>query len=513
MPNNPLRLPFPMGGVSKRFGHSDQPPSTTPSALNVWPAQPSTGRLRGGTRPDLTSLGGSVSGVPYHWCHLRYKGTGTNNQTFVNRRIAVVHAGGTSVTATGSSFGSAIIGTAPASDFCSVAAFQQVLLQASIGTQYIYYYDYVAASGSNLTAAATAGTPPEYAGVICSWGGRVVVAGIKDEPHVVRGSAIGAYLDWDETSTDPDAAFSTTGAGNSAIGEAVVVAFAHNHECLVVGGPDSIYMIRGNPASNSSGSIYLMSRGVGPLMMAAICKGAHPQGGDVTYMMTRMGPAFIPEGCGSAPQMIGIEQIPDELVGVDPGSGDYAACAFDYRWNLLHVYVNRNGGSESYLTFDPKRNAWWPMTFGSTLRLVADMPWLGSNDVASVMAMTSGGAAYSFDASSPSESIASHVDYGPFVMGASPGQEGLLTGFSAVLAEDSDDVTYDAYVGASEQEAANSSTSLHTDSLATLGFNARRHPRLRGYAGRARLSASGSNRLSVEDVLPTIASVSERRVP
>jgi hypothetical protein len=500
----PTRLPFPVGGVVRGVALADQPQQTTPHALNVWPSQPSSGRLRGGTRPSLVALGAGP-GTPYHWCDLAWKGSQTGQSTFVNRGIAVVGANGTYTTTNGTWTNR--IATDPGGDFASVAAFQQTLFQASHTLQRIYYYDMAAGTSGDLTTDATAGTPPEYAGVICANGGRLWVAGIKNEPHVVRGCKIGDFLDWDDSSPAGSSAFSTTGSGNSTIGEAVCVLHAHNHDCTLVGGPTSLYVARGNP-SGTSGNIYVISRGMGPISMAAITSAGDGVNGG-SYMLTQMGPYVVPPGCGEGMQPLGLPNIPDELVGVNPANGDYAAVGYDQRWRMVHFYVVWASGEKAYWCYQIESKSWWQISTSLTLRLAAQLPGIGSADVATVVPMTSGGQAYKFDRSSTGESIDSDFDY--LIPLAGPGDEGLLTSLNIELAEDSSDVDYAVYPGASLQQAANATTPLVTGKFDRQGLNIIRRCRIRGSAARVNLSASGNDRLSIESLLPQIAVVSARR--
>ena len=498
----PRRIPFPLGGVHRGFGHADQPEHTTPDAMNVWPSQPTSGRRRGGTRPDLRSVG-SVGGAPYHWCDIAWKATGTTQANYVNRQTAVVHASGVSSSATGASWTSRI-GVAPGSDFCSVAGYQQNVVMASIGLEKIRYYDLAGASAGNLTDDVVAGTAPTYAGVVWTWAGRLMVAGLKDAPHVVRGSAVGDFLDWDSSSVDLDSSFSLSGGGNTILGEPVVVGFAHNHDCSLVGGPNSCYMIRGNP-KGSTGAIYGLSREIGPVSMSAICKADGN-----TYFMSRVGLAVIDEGCGHAPRLVSDDNIPNELVGVDPGAGDWCAVGYDMRWGMVHVYAHR-GSSYYYWVYQTKTRSWWPMSTGNSLRLCASLPNIAGANVASVIAVGSGGSAYTWDRSVTSESMASYVDFTPFNLAESPDDEGLLVKINAELAEDSDDVPFEIYTGESLQEAANAATPRVTGTFGVQGVNMPRRCRLRDKAARVRFKASGGDRLSVESLLATTVPVSTRR--
>jgi hypothetical protein len=53
MPDQPLPMPFPLGGVDVSRGRQHQKPGTTADGVNVRACEPSTLRLRGGARPGL----------------------------------------------------------------------------------------------------------------------------------------------------------------------------------------------------------------------------------------------------------------------------------------------------------------------------------------------------------------------------------------------------------------------------------------------------------------------------
>lgn len=508
MPVVPVTVvPFPRGGVVRSLAFGEHPPRTAFAASNIWPAQPSTGRLRGGTRPDLVAMG-ATGGTPMHWTDLQYKSTGGTHAAYIHRVTAVVSDGyGTKISADGDAWDAAIAHD-PNSDFCSVAAFKQILFQASQGHEDIYYKDYSDASSgtlaSNPSPPDSTAVPPTYAGCICNWGGALLVGGIKGEPHALRRSALGDPFNWDESDTDPDAAFVTTGAGDAKIGEAIVVVFAHNRDCAIVGSPSSCYVLRGNPSVN--GSIEKLSNHIGPLCMAAICKGWQ----DDTYMLTRSGPAVIASGCGKPPVMIG-GAIPNDLIGVDPGDGDWASVAYDDRWRMVHFLVNKSGGATAYWGYQVEDKSWWPMTAESTLRLAIEIPRISSDDVASALAVDSDGTVRRFDRSIDVEEIGSYIDLGPFIHSGNPATVGLLHDLNVVLAEDSDPVQVDVYLGASEQEAMNSSDIVATYTFSTPGHNIRRLPRRRGFASKIRLSNPENGRISVEQVLLGMIPVGGRR--
>ncbi len=58
-----LSLTWPLGGFNEALPFAKQPKGTTPSAINVRPYDPVSGRARGGQRPGLSRhINAQVSG-------------------------------------------------------------------------------------------------------------------------------------------------------------------------------------------------------------------------------------------------------------------------------------------------------------------------------------------------------------------------------------------------------------------------------------------------------------------
>lgn len=508
MPIQPLSIPFPRGGVVRNLPFSEQQLRTTPDALNIWPARPSDGRLGGGTRPDLISIG-AVGSNPCHWTTFAYKGAGGTFGAYVVRVTAVVsNTGGTKISADGQGSWTSAIATSPASDFCSVAAFRQILFQASSGTTNIYYKDYGNSTTGTLASPGAGhtkvGDPPENAGAICTWGGRLLVAGIEDEPHVVRGSAIGDPWNWDESSPDLDSAFGTTGAGDARISDPIVAVFAHNHDCAFVSGLGSSYVLRGNPLAN--GFVAKVSSTIGAISMSAIAKATT----DDTYLLTRIGPHIMQAGCGSPLIPIG-GSVPNDLIGVDPADGHWGSLCFDARWRMMHFITNKSGGDPAYWAYQIDDKSWWPMDAPSTMRLGIEIPGIANDNIASALYVDTDGDVYNFDRTDSEELITSYYDVGPFDLADSPNMTGMLVRLNCELADGSDPVYAAVYTGASRSEAAKATTPVDTYTFDREGYNIDAIPRFRDKACRVRLSCDTDQRMSVEQLLPTVATVGGRR--
>jgi hypothetical protein len=502
-----INVGFPLGGINKSTGFYNQAPQTTPSCLNVWPYQWSSGRARGGVRPGLTSTGGGPSGTPYNWCPISWDG---------GYGVAVVTANGTYVSTNGSTWTQRI--SAPGATFATCAVYNNILYQASTASALVKTYNLKTGIAGTLSAADDAegnpkGEAPKNCGLVCADAGRLIFAGSTEDPHLILMSRVDDARDWRYTDTDSGAAHSSAGDTGS-INKPIIALLAHGNDCLLVGHVDGLSVIIG--ANRGGGEVIKTDQQIGPLMQSAWCKIAS----DHTVMMTRQGLYALPGGCARdlSLQLIS-DQLPNDLVGIDPGPASLDTCSLTYdgRYHGIHIYVDRGGsGTDAHYFFDLKNRAFFPMSFATgTLKLGCVLPGISSATKSGLIALQSG-SAYQFDTAS-SESITSHCYYGPIALG-SPLTEGIITELSATLAESASgtEAVYQAsarvHVGQSPQEAFNSPSRTITLSPWTKkGFNFWQHPRGRGVAAYVEVYGSGSNRWCVEEIVGTAYQKAKRR--
>ena len=504
-----LSIAFPSGGVSERHGFNKQAPFTTPDSNNIWPFQWETGRERGGVRPGIVSSGGSVSGAK-NWCDANWVG---------NNSVAVVGSNGTYVYKKNLPGWSRIIEQSPGTDFTSCATHLMSLYQAAGATDQACVYrpldesedeaDLVAATRDDGTEK---GTAPKGCGLVASWNDRLVLAGDIENPQILYMSAVGDPTDWDYSSPTGSAAWANSSSGTSgAISENITSLIHHNSDCLIVGCTDSMYAVRGNPAAG--GYVYSLSNAIGPLQHSAWCK----TGNDHTVMMTRDGLYSIRPGCGEPPVNMSRENLPSSLVGIDPGSGDSVSIGYDSRWRGVHIYANYSGGSKEYWFYDLQSKGFWPMSFGETVDLAVNFKNKAS-PTKSGLHIISSGTAYQFDSDDTSESIDSHIVYGPIPLGSTH-TEGVLTELNAVLSEDSGDVAWSVFADKSPQEAyalVKAGTPSFTGTKWDVqGFNYLQNPLVRGAAFYLKLEDDGGTaserRWCVEEILAKFRPAGKRR--
>jgi hypothetical protein len=492
----PFAVGFPLGGLNKATAFALQEQQTTPSQLNVWPIHWSTGRSTGGVRPGLVSSGGSPAGTPLNWIEASWQG---------GVGVVVTTTSGSYVTTNGSTWNQRI--GAPGSTLASSAVMNNILYQASAASSTVKFYNLVTAASGDLTVgtyddATPKGIVPDNCGLVYVHGGRLILAADAGDSHIVYMSRANDPADWDFAQTDEGAAWASSGESGK-IREQVTSLFNHGNQCLLIGGPDSTHVIRGD--MRQGGIIDRFHPSVGPLMQSAICK----IGSGHSVFMARNGLYGIPPGCVDSIELL-TSAIPNDLMGIDPGAGDWVSVCYDTRYEGVHVYVDYNSGTDAAYFFDLKHKGWHPMSFVSgTKRLGVNLRKDLTNTQSALIALGTSGTAHQFKSDDDTESIDASV-FIPIAMG-SPHMEGMFTELSAVLASASGTVNYRVYTGFSAEEAFNS-TPIFTGSWDRAGLNFKSHPRLRYVAAYVEVYTAGTTRWALEELLGITYPVASRRV-
>lgn len=498
---NPFELGFPLGGVNKATAFASQPEGTTPSSLNVWPYHYPDGRLRGGTRPGLTSAG-FPSADPYNWCHASWVG---------DSGIAVTSSAGTYVTSNGSTW-NLRIATAPSSDFSSCAVLNGVLYQASSEKTKIRQRNLstLAVEGdlnvTNYTDGSPKGSVPTNCGLVLAQGGRLFLGGDKNNPQILYVCAVNDTTDWDVSSDDEGAAWASSGVAG-AINRPIVGLLSHGNGCVLVGHLDAITVVRGDP--RVGGAIEEIDQYAGPVMNTAWCK----TGDDQTAILTREELSLMAPGCGSPRITISRFKLPHDLAAVNPSGGDTASVAYDGRFGGLIILVRRQVAEASFefsqFFFDLAGKGFSPMAFASgEFRVGVTFSKGMTRTRGSSIILKNNGGSYFNTAST--ESIASHVFIGPIRMGNAV-LDGILSRIAFELSEDSDPVDFEIYAGSSAQEAYNS-TARYSGRLTRKGLSYSFHPRLVGQVAWVKLFETGTSRWAIERAVGETYPKSRRRV-
>lgn len=449
----PVPLRNPVNGIGRRTSYSDAPLQVTPDAKNVFASDFSvnSGRDRISTRPGLSSAGVSV-GTPYNWAEIAWTPSGNPPR----RGACVTHSDGTRIiyVSGGSITDTEWITTNPGSDFSSSCSMNGDLFQASAASSsadvlFRALDSGTAGAGAALSTHSTVdGTPPQGCGIVLEHIDRLCLCGSVDSPRSFFMSASGLPANFDYADTNQGSAIAV--AIN--FQQNITGARSHTRDCCFVGMVDSSAVIRGNPGQFSGGgSVEIISHEVGPVMNSAMC---HDSKGNL-WIFTRDGLYRMPPGCGDFLESVGREQLPGDLVAIDPGtSGTYVSLAYDHRWRCLHVFVDQSGSSnDQWWSYDLQQpgGGWWKHeTSNSPLRLGVPLKSAATNTDSGLLIFNASGTSYQL-ASDSSETYDSSVLYGIDL--AKPGLDGLIHALQGILAVNSDDVNWRLFTAASAEEA------------------------------------------------------------
>jgi hypothetical protein len=449
----PISIKFPLAGLNKRLAFQEQPPWSTPAALNAWPIDPSTGRERGGARPPVKEIG-DLSNAPYHWCNVSFIDSGGTTRN----GIAICHAGGTNTSIDAADWSAGTenpeITVNPATTFATCAMFHPYLIQArGGGTVYQKVLNAATAEGT-LASISGSPAPPTNCGIVITHADRLWLMGDTLNPHRLYASAVGDPLDWDDTDPTPGGAWTNSGAEGGQIGHAITAGLSHDDKLLLVGSANSIYGVRGNPRVSG---VFRISTILGPLMQNAWCKAPGPDGEDNTYVVTKSGVFYIPANGPYTLKDLSSRPLPDDLININPGVGDRVAIGYDPRFRMLHVGVDLNTGSDINYSYHIPTDSWWPCSYGSTWHLFPTFPAIQTADKSSGLMVSSVGEVNQYDRTNISggshELFDSSVLLGPLRLGGNSNEKGMLVSLTAFLANGSGALDWRLYGGDTAEEA------------------------------------------------------------
>lgn len=476
-----LDIPFPVKGLDESQGYGKQPPGTTVACQNVRAFDPSTGRLRGGSRAGLSKyLNAQHSeGAVRIQCldHVTIAtGTPSATQIAVRDVIAICVANGVITKFTSSAFTNAtnasgnLSATAPAI-FCA-DLFQEVFF--CDGSNY-KVYDPVTNTVTEWTTAAREAEDGDDGGempvhgvnkgrLIETWRSRIVISGIKTDPHNWFMSAAGYPYDFNYGPTETCEIQAVAGNNSSAgeIGDIINTMIPYSDDLLIFGCDHSIWMMRGDPMAG--GRIDLLTDVIGMSWGRPWCKDAL----GLVYFFGSRGGVFR-MAPGSLPQRIS-GPIEERLASVNLNTS-IVRMAWNDREQGVHVFISPlTTGATTHYFYDTRSEAWWPDVFANTSHNPVAVDVYDGDAVSDRVMLLGGqdGRVYKWNVSGTDDdgtAISSHVRFGPFQLSGGL-DRAILTEIQAVLGTGSESVTLEVFTGDSAQEAAASSTAYFSRTLA-----------------------------------------------
>lgn len=400
-----VRAQFPLKGFVESSSLSDQPPGSTPRVENVTAFDSRTGRNRGASRSGLSKFcPESISGTSPIQDINSVVGYKNANDEFIlledasggilledgsgdliglegdydthvgDRNITLVVVAGGNVKLAGRAGTDTVLnGTGALSSVKNVifsTPFQQDIYYTD-GTNYKIYQ-----SSSNSMIAwtptpVTGGALPfdgtgdnNKAELICTWGGRIVLAGVRTTPRIWFMSAVEDPLNWEYSPDVITSQIAVAGTSNlSFVPADIITALVPiNDDILLFGCDHSLWVMRGNPADG--GRLDLRSDICGMAYGRAFCRS--PEG--FLYFVGGRGGIYKMDPDGGIPQRLTANTIDERLADIVMDMHQFIL-AWDDRHVGVRVFVTKKPvdgvvqNSDAHFFWDVRNEAWWIVRF------------------------------------------------------------------------------------------------------------------------------------------------------
>ena len=306
-----IALPFPVRGINVMAPRVAQPESTCVDALNIRIFDQLEGRARGGMRPGLSKYTPSqINGtnrVQDLNCATVIKDVAPSSCSLgVRTVVAVAVSAGVIHT-----FDDTAVSAASASGSRTLSATAPFIFSAELFGR-VYYTDgesYKIWVGANNTATdwtPSAGSLPGTDGTVTPrliemWRSRIVLSGLRTDPHNWFMSEVGDPLDWDyspATVTEIQAVQGGVGVVGK-VGDVINCMIPYSDDVLIFGCDHSIWQLSGDPQS-AAGRIDLLSDTIGMAFGRPYCVDA---AGTVYFFSSRGHVYSLERGTGSLTPM------------------------------------------------------------------------------------------------------------------------------------------------------------------------------------------------------------------
>lgn len=457
-------LAWPTQGMSVHGGFSAQPPGTTVDCLNVRGYDPSTNRLRGAQRCGHSKyVAAQCNGANFIQSleHISLAQAASNAAIRQLKGVAV--AGGT------------IKGFTAAGGFTATSGGAGALSATSpyIGTAIlfskVYYADgshWIVYDPSTDTASAwtaSAGSlPVDGSGrtprLICTWRGRIVLAGIIGDPTNWFMSAQFDATNFDYSPQNVTATQAVAGNNTEAgqVPDNITTLMPYSDDLLIFGGDHSIWQMTEDPAAG--GQIDRISDTVGVAFGLPWCKDAF---GNIYFWGSRGGfyGMHPTPGATAAPVRLSAQNIDELLLDVDM-TQNIVRMVWDDRFQSVMTYITPiNGGSTTHWVYDTRNEAFYQDQFNSDAHNPTAVHLMDGDSPTDrvVLLGCRDGYIRKIDTAAKDDDgqlIKSYVYFGPFLGGDGKLRLRELRG---ILGESSDPVTLEVFSGHSAEAAHNSS--------------------------------------------------------
>ncbi len=368
-------------------------------------------------------------------------------------------------------------------------------------------YDPLTNTISILTATSGSGQVPTGCPLVCRFMDRIVFAGADIAPHVWYMGRQGNPLDWDYSQEDAQRAVAGTASAAGVPGEPIVALAPHSDDYLVIGCRNSLWRMRGDPASG--GQLDALSHAIGIVGPKAWCI---VPSGELVFL-SRDGLYALAAGGDSFPISLSREVIPRDLLNLNPDTLD-VSLEYDIQGRGVHVFLTSTSENSRYHWWlDWSRKTFWPMslTVGHEPTATCSIQATAIEESGVLLGGRDGKIRRFNDLADDDfgTTFSSYAVIGPIAL-APDADVGTVLDMDAVIAEDSGNVTWQVkpsltFEGAGTADYQSSGTWI-------AGLNATVRPDGRGQAFTMKLSGTAGRRWALENIVATIKSGGKRRI-
>jgi len=296
--------------------------------------------------------------------------------------------------------------------------------------------------------------PTKACKIIALYRGRIVMAGLEEEPHNWYMSAAGNPLDWDYGAT-PSATMAVAG-NNTAAGKCpdIITCLApYSDDLMIIGGDHTLWVMRGDPADRGRIDNISYKTGIaGPEAFAFDPNGIFYFFGAGT--LWRMAPNGVPESLS--------QNRMDTVFGGIDTSASTVQLVWDTVRHGLHIFFTpTTSGSATHYYWDERTDGFWKITYPNAQGPTAVCAYDGDspNDNAVLLGGWDSYVRYVDPTvkTDDSTTISSYVLYPPIAAGGSLNNT-RINGITTVLDTDSNDIVLTAYAEDTVQRVIEATT-------------------------------------------------------
>ena len=253
-------------------------------------------------------------------------------------------------------------------------AFQKLFVADGISANY-QYLDFADTTLKDWAGDITDGSLPQGTTdttlgcrFLAVYRGRVVLSGLKEEPQNWFMSRAGDPFDFDYSPTVPDATQAVAGNNSEAgeLGDIVTALAPYQDDLMVMGGANSVWVMRGDPAAG--GQIDNIVRGIGIVGPHAWC---FDDVGNF-YFFAVNGLYRISAGLGTQPELISKNKLDTTFADLDV-SAQYIRMEYDPIWQGVHIFnvseaePSSNALAPMHYFWDSRNNGFWPDQYPASI--------------------------------------------------------------------------------------------------------------------------------------------------